>query len=140
MACATMNGAHGKMIGRPRRRVEDAALLAGRACYSGDVALDEPLHVVFLRSPVARAADVRLGSEAAAAMPGVHAIHCAADLGATSSLSVNPILPLKRALPFPILAGDTLDCVGQPVAAVLADTSAHAQIAAEAIDLDFVFS
>jgi carbon-monoxide dehydrogenase large subunit len=70
-------------------------------------------------------------------MPGVHAVNTAADLGATSVLSVNTVMPMLRALPFPVLARETLECVGQPVAVALAATPALAQSAVEAIDLDY---
>ena len=131
-----MTGTREKMIGRAERRQEDAALVSGRACFTDDVALDAPLYVAFLRSPVAAARILSLDLEAAAASPGVHAAHRAEDLGATSALSVNTVLPLERALPFPILAGDTLDCIGQPVAAVLAESAAAAQDGVEAIGID----
>ena len=131
-----MTGMREKMIGRAERRQEDAALVSGRACFTDDVALDAPLYLAFLRSPVASARILSLDLEAAAASPGVHAVHRAADLGATSALSVNTVLPLERALPFPILARNTLDCIGQPVAAVLAESAAAAQDGVESIGLD----
>lgn len=132
-----MSGTRDTLIGKSERRMEDAALVSGRALYTDDVALDAPLFVAFLRSPVAKADGVTLDMTAATQAPGVHSVHCAADLGATSSLSVNPVLPLLRTLPFPVLAGDTLDCIGQPVAAVLAASAAAAQRAVEEITLDF---
>jgi carbon-monoxide dehydrogenase large subunit len=126
-----------QMIGRPLRRREDAALVTGRATYTDDVALDAPLYLAFLRSPVARARIRGIDPAAALELPGVHAVNTAADLGATSVLSVNTVMPMLRALPFPVLARETLECVGQPVAVALAATPALAQSAVEAIDLDY---
>jgi carbon-monoxide dehydrogenase large subunit len=100
-----MTGTREKMIGRSERRQEDAALVSGRACFTDDVALDAPLYLAFLRSPVASARILSLDLEAAAASPGVHAVHWAEDIGATSVLSVNTVLPLERALPFPSSPG-----------------------------------
>jgi carbon-monoxide dehydrogenase large subunit len=126
-----------QMIGRPLRRREDAALVTGRATYTDDVALDAPLYLAFLRSPVARARIRGIDPAAALELPGVHAVNTATDLGATSVLSVNTVMPMLRALPFPVLARETLECVGQPVAVALAATPALAQSAVEAIDLDY---
>jgi carbon-monoxide dehydrogenase large subunit len=59
-----------QMIGRPLRRREDAALVTGRATYTDDVALDAPLYLAFLRSPVARARIRGIDPAAALEMPG----------------------------------------------------------------------
>lgn len=40
-------------IGRALPRREDPALLTGQGRYVADIALDRPLHLAFLRSPVA---------------------------------------------------------------------------------------
>ena len=41
------------LVGEPLRRIEDAALLAGRGRYAGDIVLPGMLHAHFLRSPIA---------------------------------------------------------------------------------------
>jgi CO/xanthine dehydrogenase Mo-binding subunit len=69
------------LVGRRVKRNEDPRLLTGRALFVDDVDRPGMLHVAFLRSPFAHA---RIGSvdvDAARALPGVHAVYTAADLG-----------------------------------------------------------
>lgn len=124
-------------IGQSTAATETTPLLRGDGTFVGDVALEAPLCLHVLRSPVA-SARLRIGDLAEArALPGVVAVHLASDLGETGALPVNPVLPLHRQPAFPLLAGDTVMAVGQPVAAILAETPAAAADAAELIELDY---
>jgi len=123
-------------IGRPAPALETDPLLRGAGCYVADVALDRPLHLHLLRSPVASARLEVEGVEEARALPGVAGVHLAADLGATGTLPVKPVLPMEAAPDFPLLAGDTVRAVGQPVAAILAESPEAAMDAAEALMLE----
>ncbi|MCE8545499.1 xanthine dehydrogenase family protein molybdopterin-binding subunit [Ruegeria pomeroyi] len=115
----------------PRR--EDPRLLRGEGQYTGDIHLPGALHLAFLRSSHASGRLDACDVTAARAMPGVAAVLTAADLGALGRLEVNPVLPLDHATPYPILAGDTVSAVGQPIAAVLAETPGQALDAVEEI-------
>ena len=61
-------------------RVEDPALLTGRARFVDDIALPGALSCAFVRSPLAHAAVGKIDAAAARALPGVHAIYTLADL------------------------------------------------------------
>jgi carbon-monoxide dehydrogenase large subunit len=52
-------------VGRPVERVEDLRLLKGKGCYVDDVAGDDGLHAVILRSPVAHGLIRRIDTSAA---------------------------------------------------------------------------
>ena len=61
-------------------RVEDPALLTGRARFVDDVKLPGTLHAAFLRSPHAHARIGAIDTALALAMPGVHAVLTADDM------------------------------------------------------------
>ncbi len=99
--------------------------------------------LVVLRSPVAHGRIRRLDAARAARGDGVLAVLTAADLAAAG---IRP-LATRAALtdtedgtmadaPRPILAADRVHYVGEPIAAVVAESVAAALDAAEAIDLD----
>lgn len=123
-------------IGKPIRRREDAALLRGQGQFAGDIALPGALRLAFLRSPLATGRILACDMALARDMPGVVGAVSAEALGETGILTVNPILPRTIETPFPILAREIVRAVGQPVAAVLADSECQALDAVEAIELD----
>ena len=61
-------------------RVEDPALLTGRARFVDDVKLPDLLHVAFVRSPHAHARVGAIDATAALALPGLHAVLTIADM------------------------------------------------------------
>ena len=128
-----MRGDGAPYVGQGLRRREDPVLIRGAGTFTGDLRLDAPLHLAFVRSPVARGRLVSVDRDDAAEMPGVVAIHLRDDLGEIGQLAVNPVIPLHDLPDFPVLAGGEVCSVGQPVAAVLAETLAEAQDAAEAV-------
>ena len=67
-------------VGERVLRVEDPALLRGRAGFVDDVRLPGTLVAVFVRSPHAHAAIRRIDASAARAMAGVHAVYTLEDL------------------------------------------------------------
>lgn len=115
-----------------REAREGTRLLRGEGRFTGDVALPGALALHFLRSPVATARITALDTDNAAAIPGVHAIHTGRDVCGLGVLPVNPVLPMTSQPAFPLLAGERIAAIGQPVAAILA---ANADIAADATDL-----
>ncbi|SDU31493.1 xanthine dehydrogenase family protein molybdopterin-binding subunit [Stappia sp. ES.058] len=129
-------GSSEPQIGRPLRRREDVRLITGAGCYVADVPLQDPLHVAFVRSPVPGGRIAGCETEAARDMPGVAQVVSAADLGELGTLGINPVLEPFGSASFPVLAGAHVCAVGQPVAAVLADTPGQALDACDAVPVD----
>jgi carbon-monoxide dehydrogenase large subunit len=117
------------------RKREDVPLIKGLGCFADDAVLDAPLQVAFVRSMVVGRL-IGLDTQDAGQMEGVLAVHGAGDLAGLGALSVNPVIPMTRQPPYPILAGPQIGATGQPVAAVLANTAAQALDAAEAVFAD----
>jgi aerobic carbon-monoxide dehydrogenase large subunit len=122
-------------IGKSLERVEDARLLRGRGCYTGDVEPDDCLHVAFLRSPVP-SGRLTIDTDGARG-PGIVAIFTGVDTADIADLPVNPIIDGIFAPPVYYLARDQVFAVGQPVAAVVARSRQLAQDALEHILVDY---
>lgn len=127
----------GSWIGRSIARVEDGRLLAGRGTFIDDLAPQDCLHLVFLRSPRARGIVRQLDLSDARAAPGVVAAFSGDDLGALGDAAVNPLLPGMRIPRFRLLATDRVYAVGQPVAAIVATSALDAVHAAGLVKLSF---
>jgi aerobic carbon-monoxide dehydrogenase large subunit len=125
------------VIGRPLTRREDARVLRGQTRYIDDIERPGQLHAAFVRSPHAHAAVRAIGVPEAA--PGLVAVLTAADLG--DRVRPFPVPPLDGAEiadePHPILASDEVRYVGQPVAAVIAQSRPLAEDAAELVEVDY---
>jgi carbon-monoxide dehydrogenase large subunit len=126
------------LIGSPVERIEDLRFLRGRGQYVDDLVRDDLLHAAILRSSVAHGRLKGVDTRAALALPGVHAVITAADIG-----TAIPTIPLRQESspefkPFeqPVIAHDKVRYVGEPVAVVLADSAAAAEDALEAISAD----
>jgi aerobic carbon-monoxide dehydrogenase large subunit len=127
----------GRLAGRPLRRREDERILRGRTRYLDDIDPPGAAHVAFVRSPFAHA---RInGIEVPDGLEGVFAVITAADLeGRVSDLPVQGIDGGEvSAEGHPVLAGEEVRYAGQPVAAVLAESRAAAEDAAERVDVDY---
>src|SRR5206468_1976373 len=70
-----------RLIGARVRRNEDNRLLQGRGCFVDDVNPRGVLHAAGVRSPHACARIVRIDATRARALPGVHLVLTASDLG-----------------------------------------------------------
>src|SRR5215831_5824026 len=124
-------------IGSAVERLEDFRLLRGRGQFVDDLARENLLHAVILRSAVAHGHIRSIDTAAARARPGVHAIITAADMGAAI-----PTIPLRQDSspefqPFeqPVIAHDKVRYVGEPLALVLAESAAAAEDALDAIEV-----
>jgi carbon-monoxide dehydrogenase large subunit len=129
------------LIGRAMERIEDAALLTGRAVFVDDLHRPGMLHAAILRSAVAHGRIVAVDISAARAAPGVHAVFTSADI-ARGGLDI-PMITLRLAnvpqyQPYlqPVIASEKVRYVGEPVALVIADSRALAEDAMELIELD----
>jgi carbon-monoxide dehydrogenase large subunit len=126
------------LVGSAVQRIEDLRLLRGRGIFVDDVVRDGMLHAAILRSPVAHGRIRTLDTAAALALPGVHAVITAADMGARVPTIPIRLIPLPEFAPFeqPGLAGPKVRYVGEPVAVVLAETPALAEDALDAVRLE----
>ena len=130
--------------GKAVLRVEDAALLAGRGAYTGDLKRPGQAHIVFLRSPHAHARIRSVDTDAARAMPGVLAVWSGADLVAAGVKTIptaqgfaRPDGSASTAPPQRALAHEVVRFVGEPVVAVVAESRDAARDAAEAVFVDY---
>jgi aerobic carbon-monoxide dehydrogenase large subunit len=137
------------IVGKSVRRVEDPALLTGRATFVDDVTLPGTLSAAFLRSPLGHAAVTKIDISAAQAMPGVHAVYTLRDLRSQMTAERTPLGQSVRELvgiaskglrhgitPF-VLARDEVCYVGDPVAVVVAENRYLAEDAATRIAVDY---
>ena len=130
--------------GNAVKRLEDKQLLIGAGQYTNDVTVPGQTHLVFLRSPYPHAKIKSIDTQAAKAMPGVIGVFTGQDLLAAGLKPMARPMNFKRAdgsdlssTTRHILATGTVRFVGEPIAAVVADTEEQAKNAAEAIELDF---
>src|SRR5436309_14720077 len=105
-------------IGSAIERVEDWRLLRGRGQFVDDLARENLLHAVILRSAIAHGRIRSIDAAAALARPGVHAVITAAEIGPTV-----PTIPLRQESapefkPYeqPVIAHEKIRYVGEPVA------------------------
>ena len=130
--------------GNDVRRVEDDLLLRGAGQFTDDVTATNLRHLFFLRSPYAHADIASIDAQAALLMPGVLLIVTGADLIAAGVKPVPGVAGFMRADGTPArsakrhaLAVDRVRFVGEPVAAVVAQTLEQARLAAEAIAVSY---
>lgn len=125
-------------IGASRQRSDAKVLVEGRGQYLDDVTIPGLLHVAFLRSPYAKAEIRSIQTDEAAQVDGVLRIVTAADLRNLCKPWVTsqtyPGLTLREQT---CLATDRVVFVGQPVAAVVAESRAIAEDAVELIEVDW---
>jgi len=123
---------------RSQKRLEDERLLTGKGRYSDDLDFPRQCWLVLVRSPHAHATLGSIDLEPAKQAPGVIAAWTMAELRADGVGHI-PFPPLfKRADGAPMtapartpLAEGKVYYVGQPVAAIVAETRVQAQDAAE---------
>ena len=127
-----------RLIGAPIPRTEDLRFVRGQGEFVDDVRRPNQVFAAILRSPVAHGRIRSVDTKQACAIPGVHAVITAAEIG-TPVPTVNIRLqPMPSLIPFqqPVIAHGKVRYAGEPIAVVLADTVAIAEDAAAAIDLD----
>src|SRR5215207_8757950 len=132
---------HGKpYIGRRYPRVEDRALVRGAGRFVDDVNPPGLLEAAFLRSPVAHGLIRSLDTNAAQALPGVHAVYTLADLRPVLTADRLPLQFPSTVLPPDIspfiLAGREVAYVGEAIALVVADKRYIAEDALALIQAD----
>jgi carbon-monoxide dehydrogenase large subunit len=113
-------------------RTEDPRLLTHGGVYTDDLRVPEltgAAYVTVVRSPLAHALITGIDTSAAAGMPGVVAVLTAADLPAPPE-GGDPTAE-------PLLAGDRVRYVGEPVALVLTEGRYQGEDAAELVSVDY---
>src|SRR5689334_18437965 len=110
-----------KLIGTSVLRREDRPLLTGKGQYAGDVALPGMLHVAVVRSVYPHARIDAINLEPARSLPGVVGAFALADLPEIKGNLGDPAPPGLKAEPRPVLAGDRVRYVGEPIAVVVAE-------------------
>src|ERR1700749_4706380 len=114
-------------IGQSVKRVEDIRFVSGRGVYASDAVDKAELKAVFLRSPYGHAKFTVDDIEAARSAPGVRAVYIASDFADLGTLPcIAPVgnadgsnTPLK---PYPVIASDEAQHVGDMIAMVVADS------------------
>jgi 2-furoyl-CoA dehydrogenase large subunit len=130
-----MSESHFRFVSSNRRVREDRRFVAGKGNFVADIDLPETRHVALVTCPHAAARIKAIDKRAALAMPGVHYVLDGAELAAAT-------LPLMAGLETPNvprrpLAFEIARYSGEWVAAVVADTRAQAEDAAEEINVDY---
>ena len=128
-------------IGASPKRREDVRFLSGTGNYTDDINLRGQAYVYFLRSDVAHGRINGIDTAAAAAMPGVLRIFTGADFEGVGGLPCGWQVTDKHGEPMqepghPVLAQGKVRHVGDPIAAVVAESREQARDAAEAIEVD----
>lgn len=139
-ASGGLGGAAKRYIGKSIQRREDRRLLRGEARFVHDVDLHNQLHLVVVRSSKAHARVLGVDAEEARRMPGVRMVITAADLDAKvplEQIGYHEVYPWIDDFAHPVFASDRVRYVGQPVAAVIADSAYQAEDAANVVEVDY---
>ena len=124
-------------IGKSAARREDAVLIRGRGRFIADITPPDTVHMAVLRSPFAHASIKSIDASEAAALEGVHLVITAADLEGIGDFPTIWRLPGQKESTTPALAGDKVRYVGEPVAAIVADSRYVAEDALPLVDVDY---
>jgi 2-furoyl-CoA dehydrogenase large subunit len=124
-----------RYVSTDRRVREDRRFVAGKGKFVADVDLPNTKHVAVVTCPHAAARIKRIDKRAALKMPGVHYVLDGEEL-ATATLPLMTGLDTPN-VPRRPLALEIARYSGEWVAAVVADTRALAEDAAEAIEINY---
>ena len=124
-----------RYISSDRRVREDRRFVVGKGRFAADLALPSAKHVAVVTCPHPAARILAIDKTAALAMPGVHYVVDGRELAAaTQPLLAGLDTPKVQRRP---LAIDVARYAGEWVAAVVADTRALAEDAAELVRVDY---
>lgn len=132
---AERRGYVGQSLPRPNAR----RLLEGRGRFVDDLKLPRLVHVAFVRSPYAHARMRAIDVGAARAAPGVVTVATGRDIAAVCKPWVGVLQHLKgmKSAPQHALPLERACWQGEPVVAVVAQTRAQAEDAAERVVIDW---
>ncbi|MCB1486081.1 MAG: xanthine dehydrogenase family protein molybdopterin-binding subunit [Bauldia sp.] len=129
-------------MGARAKRTEDKALITGAGHFTDDYTPEGTLHAYVLRSSMAHA-KIKIGDlSAAREMPGVQLVMTHDDLGGVKGLPCKAkIRQVDGSHPWipehPLLCGEMVRHVGDPIVFIVADTLEQAKMASEAIEIDY---
>jgi len=124
-----------RYIAKKRRAKEHRRFVAGSGRFVADVALPGMLHVALVASPYPFARIRGIDAKVALALPGVSAVVTGADLAAATEAMMSGLdAPKLKRYP---LAHGMARYVGEWVAAVVAESRALAEDAAELVEVDY---
>ena len=118
-----------KFVGKAVPRLEGGDKVSGALRYAADFEIPGSLWGRMLRSAHPHARIKRIDTSKAVQVSGVRAIILAAD--------IPPVMTGLRMKDMPLLARDRVRFVGEPIAAVAADTAAIAAEAVSLIDVEY---
>ncbi|MHA1108593.1 MAG: xanthine dehydrogenase family protein molybdopterin-binding subunit [Alphaproteobacteria bacterium] len=122
-------------VGQSVERVEDLALLRGRALFSDHLPTRTgTLQAAILRSPHAHAEIVSIDTEAAAALPGVAAVITGDDI---REISDPFLIVIRQPLHQWALAVDKVRYVGEPVVCIVANDRYVAEDAMQLVEVTY---
>ena len=135
MAGAPGSGPVGASVARPVA----PRLAAGRGRYTDDIRLPRMAHVAFVRSPHAHAEILGIDATAAKRSPGVVRVVTGAEIAALCAPWSGTLanLPTFKSPPQQAMAVERAAWQGEPVVAVVADSRAEAEDAAEKIAIEW---
>ena len=122
------------MIGESPKSKDAVRYLRGQGRYVDDLTRPGLVHLGVVRSAHAHAGIAAVDGKAARAIPGVLAVWSAADVPALGIASGGG---KDRAFVVPLLAGERARYVGEPVAAVVAETPALVADALAAVRVEY---
>ena len=129
------------LIGARIPRLEDPALLRGRARFVDDLRFPGLAHGSFVRSGEAHARIRRVDAGRARAAPGVLAVLTLDDIRPHVTSARMPLgqpsAAIRHVLDPPVLADGEVRHVGEPVALVIADHPYRAEDAASLVAIDY---
>ncbi|MDQ7079877.1 MAG: xanthine dehydrogenase family protein molybdopterin-binding subunit [Paracoccaceae bacterium] len=128
-------------IGASTRRREDVRFLTGKGQYTDDINIRGQAYVHFLRSDIAHGKINNIDISDAENMPGVIRIFTSKDFEGVGGVPCGWQVTDRFGQPMqepkhPVLAEGKVRHVGEPIAAVVAETREQARDAAEAIIVD----
>jgi 4-hydroxybenzoyl-CoA reductase subunit alpha len=119
-----------RVVGRRLPKVDAAGKVTGRTRYADDLSLPGMLHARIRRSDRPHARIIRVGTDSAVGLRGVHAVLTGADLPV--KYGILPVSQDER-----VLAVDKVRYVGDPIAAVAAVDERTADEALRLIDVEY---
>lgn len=124
------------MIGRRAPKVDAMKLATGRAAFVDDVEIRGLLHVKLVKSPWPHARVVRIDARRAREVAGVHAVITHEDVPRIPYTSAGQSWPEPSPYDMYIL-DHKVRFVGDPVAAVAAETPEIAALAAQLVEVEY---
>ena len=118
-----------RIVGTEVPRVEGRQKVTGATRYATDAQLPGMLWARVLRSPLPHARITRIDVAKARALPGVHAVLTGADIG---------LIRIGAAMrDMPVLCAERVRFIGDPIAAVAAESPGLAEQALKLIDVEY---